>query len=106
MTAIKTELRLVSGVAYLRLPNTWAMEFTQNVPCHSSTVDRKNPTTSPLQPPIRKHSVPRNHGPMRSYLLRKRSSGNLAKSSISSYNVSVDVCDRIQPQCAHQKPRW
>ena len=86
-----------------RRPNTCASEFTRNVECHSRTVDAKNPTTRPLHPPIRKHATPSAHGPIQSCLLRKRSSGYLAKSLISSYSrravlVAEDPADVAPPE--------
>jgi hypothetical protein len=76
------------------------------VACHSSTVDRKNPISRPLHPAIRYDTMPSAQGPIQSFLLRKTSSGYLAKSRMRSYSVAAYLSHRIQPTWLQKKPFW
>ena len=52
--------RVAAGVGggVARRPIRWAMELTRNVPCQSSTVERKNPMNRPPHPPTRRQAWP------------------------------------------------
>src|SRR6266545_7142997 len=79
-------------------------ELTENVVCHSSTVEPKNPMTSPLHPAMRYDAKPSAHGPIQSCLSRKRSSGYRVKSLMASVSVLLYLSHRIQPTWLQKTP--
>lgn len=102
--ATTAEFLLVSVVAYRRRPMTWASELTVKVPCHSATVDRKKPTTRPLQPATRKLVAARRTPPTQLNRSMSRSSGKRARSLTALRSVAVWRSDMIHPMWLCQKP--
>jgi hypothetical protein len=98
-------LRLSSLVAYRRRPKTCASELMVKVPCQSSVVDTKKPHSSAHQPPASHNTPAIASGATSQWRFSQRSSGNRARSGMADHCVVVYSRDKIQPMCAHHRPR-
>src|SRR5262245_33056424 len=105
MSASRRVLRLVSVVAKRREPNTCDSEVIVKVPCHRSAVDRKKPMRSIDQPPTSHLDTPSSVVGIHQCWLRKRRSGNFAKSLMRSHWVASYFGTSIHVMWLHRNPR-